>query len=123
MIVQATNCNRTYAAKDKSLAADFVSDVIDFKDMCHGSIHARWYGATGALDGTFRIYASDFPDVASFDPNGTLIDGAVFAIHSLGDGSRIWIRDRLSFRYALVRYSSGTVSGGTVDVVAIGKKA
>lgn len=121
MIVEATNCHRAYAANLRSMAADFVSHVIDFKDMTHGSIHVRWSNVSGTLDGTFKIYASDFPDEASFDPDGTEIDGATFSPHNT-DGSRIWLRDRLSMRYTLVRYTKVGILAGTCDIVAIGKK-
>lgn len=122
MILEATNVNRSYAAKAQPLNADFASLVIDFKDMPMGSIHAVWAGVTGVLDGQFKIYASDFPEISSFDLDGTQIDGGEFVIHN-NNGSRIWIRDRLSFRYALVRYTANGVTGGTVDIVALGKKS
>lgn len=122
MTIEATNINRSYAAKAQSLAADFESAVIDFKDMPMAAIHCKWTGAAGAsLDGTFKIYASNFPELDSFDPEGTLIDGADFPVHN-ANGGRIWIRERLAFRYALVRYTKGSMTAGTVDIVAIGKK-
>ena len=122
MIVEATNCHRAFAARSQSLAADFVSDVVDFKDMPMGAIHVFWSGVTGTIDGNFKIYASNRPEISSFDPDGTEIDGAEIVPHN-ADGSRIWIRDRLSFRYALVRFSKGGITGGTCDVIAIGKKS
>jgi hypothetical protein len=120
MIVEATNCNRTYAAKAKSLAVGFSSDIIDFKDMPMGSIHVFWRSVTGAFDGEFKIYASNIPDDAAFTDNE--IDGAVIVIHN-ANGSRLWIRDRLAFRYAQVRYVPNGVTAGEVDLVAIGKKS
>ncbi len=122
MIIEATNVNRSYAAKAQSLASSFETSVIDFKDMPMGSIHFMWASATGTIDGLFKIYASNFPEVASFDVDGTEIDGSEFSLHA-ASGSRIWIRDRLAFRYALVRYTAGGVSGGAVDIVALGKKS
>lgn len=122
MIIEATNVNRSYAAKGQALAANFESLVIDFKDMPMAAIHAIWAGVTGVLDGQFKIYASNFPEVTSFDLDGTQIDGGEFVLHN-ANGSRIWIRDRLSFRYALIRYTANGVTGGTVDIVAIGKKS
>lgn len=121
MTIEATNINRSYAAKAQSLAADFTSAVIDFRDMPMGSIQAKWAGVTGTLTGTFVVLASNFPEVDSFDPEGCRIDGAEWTIHA-ANGSRIWLRDRLAFRYALVVYTAEGTTGGSVDIVAIGKK-
>lgn len=122
MTVEATNCHRAYVAKDQSLAASFVSQVIDFKDMPMGIVHIFWSGITGTIDGTFKLYASALPEISSFDPDGTEIEGASITPHN-ASGSRIWIRDRLSFRYCLVRYTANGITGGLCDIVAIGKKS
>ena len=87
-----------------------------------GVIHVFWRDIVGALDGTFKVYASAIPDLDSFDPDGTEIDGAIIVPHNL-TGSRIWIRDRLSFRYALVRYTAGSITAGDCDIIALGKKS
>jgi hypothetical protein len=120
--VEATNCNRSFAAKDQALASSFNSLVIDFKDMPLGSIQFIWSGIIGTIDGTFKIYASNRPEVATFDPDGTEIDGSSFVPHN-ASGSRIWIRDRIGFRYALVRWTPNGVTAGTVDIIAMGKKS
>lgn len=122
MIVEATNCNRTYAAKGRSLASDFTSDVIDFKDMPMGSVQILWDGIVGALDGTWKIYCSNLPDISSFDAAGTLIDGAEITPHG-ASGARMWLRDRLGFRYALLRWTAGSVTAGNCDIIALGKKS
>jgi len=122
MIIEATNVHRAYAAKSKPLNADFNSHVIDFRDMPMGSIQFVWSGITGDITGQFKIYASNFPEISSFDIDGTEIDGSAFTIHNL-NGSRIWIRDRLAFRYALIRYVCNTTIDGIIDIIAIGKKS
>jgi hypothetical protein len=123
MTVTPRNCNRAYAAQGQSLAADFTSQVIDFHEMPMGSIQAVWRGASGApLDGTFRIYVSNLPELETFDPEGCLVAGAEFTVHN-ATGSRIWIRERIGFRYALVRYTAGNMSDGVVDLVAIAKRS
>ena len=121
MIIEATNCHRSYAAKQVSLATAFASSVIDFKDMPLGSIHIFWSGIVGDLDGVFKVYASNVPDLSSFDVDGTEIDGASIVPHN-ASGSRIWIRDRIGFRYALVRWTPNSITAGTGDIIAIGKK-
>lgn len=120
-LIDATNCHRAYAADGVSLGADFVSHIIDFRDMPMGSIQMLWSGAV-ALSGTFRIYSSNIPEVSAFDPAGTELENSSFALHA-ASGSRMWIRHRLAFRYALVRYTANGETGGTVDIVALGKKS
>lgn len=119
MTVEATNCHRAFAAKAQSLAAAFHSQIIDFKDMPHGSIQAKWSGATGTLDGEFKIYASNYPEDATFDGND--IACATFIVNSAAHAP-IWIREGLGFRYAQVRYTPNGVSGGSCEIIAIGKK-
>lgn len=121
MIVEATNCHRAYAAKDQSLAANFHSSIIDFKDMPMGSIQMIWTGITGTPGGAFAIFASNLPDDSSFD-DGEIDACAALTVHA-ASGSRIWIRDRLAFRYAQVRWTKAGELGGTVSIVALGKKS
>ena len=121
-ILQATNCNRTYAAYLKSMAGDFDSDVIDFVDMPIGSVQILWAGGTGTPNGQVKLYASNFPDLSTFDPTGTEIDGAVMTLDA-ASGSRIWLRDRLAFRYLLARYTANGATGGAISIMALGKKS
>lgn len=122
LILEATNCNRTYAAKQKSLAADFVCAVIDFKDSAIAAIQMIWTGGTG-IAGHFTIYGSLVPDLASFD--GCEIEGATITMDGDAAHARLWSRGAgsVTFRYALVKYTAAGTTGGTVDVIAMGKKA
>jgi len=99
-----------------------MAQVIDFKDMPMGVIQLIWSGGTGALDGAARIYASAVPDLVGFDLDGTYVDCSEMTTDKAA-GSKIWIRDRLSFRYALVRYTANGMTGGVVDIIALGKKS
>ncbi len=119
MTVEATNCHRAYASKGQSLAASFHSEVIDFKDMPNGSIQARWEGATGTLNGEFKIYASNYPETSTFD--GNELACATIVVNSAAKAP-IWIREGLGFRYAQVRYIPNGVTGGSCEIIAIGKK-
>lgn len=101
------------------MALAFNSEVIDFKDMPMGSVQIRWTGATGVLNGTFKVHASNFPEDATFDGN----DLAPSFPLDASTGSPIWIRERIGFRYAQVRFTPGGVTGGLCDIVAIGKKS
>jgi hypothetical protein len=121
-VIQAKNCNRSYAIKNQSMGANFESLVIDFHDMPMGSIHFLWSGLVGTLDCEFKIFASNLPEVSSFDEIGTLIDCSSFVPHATS-GSKIWIRDRIGFRYALVRFYKNNLTSGSVDIIALGKKS
>lgn len=122
MTVEATNCHRAYAVQGQSLGVNFVSSVVDFKDMPICAVQILWSGIVGSLDGVFRLYGSLLPDVSSFDPDGTEIDGSAITPHA-ASGSRLWIRDRVGFRYLLVRYAKASITSGVVDIVALGKKS
>jgi hypothetical protein len=122
LIVEATNCNRTFAAKQASLAADFVSAVIDFKDSSIAAIQMIWTGGAD-VDGVFTIYGSLIPDLASFE--GCEIEGANITMDGDAAHARLWSRGSgtVTFRYALVKYRAGGTTAGTVDIIAMGKKA
>jgi len=123
MTIEATNCHRAYAAQGVDASADFDSLIVDFKDMPMGSVHFFWRNLSGSLDASsFKLFASNLPDIEFFDPEGTDIDGSEIVPHA-ANGSRIWIRDRLGFRYFLVRWTAGSVVSGEIDIVAIGKKS
>ncbi len=119
-VLNATNCNRTYIAKDVSLASNFFSKIADFKDMPMGSIQVVWKNVTGTLDGQITLYSSNLPEDDSFFDGGE-IDGAVIPVDS-ANGNRMWLRERLAFRYLQARFVKNGVTGGTVDIIALGKK-
>lgn len=88
--------------------------------MPTGSVQIVWKNVTGILNGTFTLYASNLHEDDSFFDGGE-IDGAIIPIAGV-NGNRIWLRDRLAFRYLQVRFVANGVTGGTVDIIALGKK-
>ncbi len=120
-VLNTTNCNRTYIAKDIALTSSFYSKIADFKDMPMGSIQIFWRSVTGTLDGQITLYASNLHEDDTFFDGGEL-DGAVIPITS-ANGNRIWLRERLAFRYLQARFVPNGITGGTVDIVALGKKS
>lgn len=123
MTIEATNCHRAYATKDEDASSNFNSQVIDFKDSPMGSIQFFWRDLVGSLDNSsFQLYASNLPDVSSFDLVGTEIDCGEIIPHA-ANGSAIWIRDRIGFRYLMARWTAGDVVDGQIDIIAIGKKS
>lgn len=119
-ILRATNCNRTYLAKGISLANNFSSDIADFADMPMGSVQLIWRNVTGTPNGIVTLYCSNLPEEEWFFDGGE-INGAVYNINS-AQGGNIWLRERLAFRYLQARYVKNGIAGGTLDIVALGKK-
>lgn len=120
-ILDATNCNRTYIAKNVPLTSNFNSKIADFRDMPMGSVQLVWKNVTGTLDGKVVLYASNLHEDDSFFDGGE-IDGAIMPVDS-ANGNRMWIRDRLSFRYLQARFTQNGITGGTLDIIALGKKS
>lgn len=105
----------------KSLALDFHSQVIDFKDMSSGSVQMTWVG-TDSITGTFKVYGSNSETDGTFDLN-EVSDADI--VVSTGSGSRIWrsVANNLSFRYVQVRWTGNGTTTGSVDITAIGKRS
>lgn len=121
LILDTTNCNRTYLEIGKPASADFYSKIADFRDMPMGSVQVVWRNLTGSFDGEIRLYASNLPEDDSFFDGGE-IDGAIIPINS-ASGNRMWIRDRLGFRYLQARFVKNGITGGEIDIVGLGKKS
>jgi hypothetical protein len=121
VVVCATNCNRTYIAKDKSLGSNFYSSIADFKDMPMGSIQVVWSDVVGTFDGQIVLYCSNLHESDSLFDGGE-IDGAIIPINS-ENGNCMWLRDRLAFRYLQARFTKNGIVSGTVDIIAYGKKS
>ena len=85
-----------------------------------GSVQIIWSGITGTPNGFIKLFASNIPNDAAFD--GCEIDGAIFSLNQTS-GSRIWIRDRLAFRYLQARFTKVGITGGSIDIIALGKKS
>lgn len=118
MIIESCNSSIVRVANQLSLGADFVSSVIDFRDSSHCSIQVVWSGVD-LYTGSFKLYGSLLRDESSFTDND--IDHSLYVIES-GKTSKMWIYDRLSFRYVQLRWTKNTTTTGTVDLWAQGKK-
>lgn len=119
-VLSAVNCNRTYIAKDIPLASNFSSKIADFRDMPMGSVQIVWRNVTGTFDGQVTLFASNLPEDDSYFDGGE-IDGGVMTVAS-ANGNSIWLRERLAFRYLQARFVKNGITGGTIDIIALGKK-
>lgn len=97
------------------LASDFISDLIDFKEMNSGTIQLVINGAD-ANDGVFQLYQSILCDPSSFAkyPNGTL--------SMSGDCPNLAANICcIPFRYMRLGYTRGSDTQGTVTIYARAK--
>jgi hypothetical protein len=120
LVKPATAVNRIYLAQGLSLGSDFRSDIADFRDMPMGAVQIVWTGATGTLDGRMQFHASLLPEESTFD--GCEIDDG-FWILDEASSARLWIRQSLGFRFLQARYTANGCTGGTIDIIAHGKKS
>jgi hypothetical protein len=123
-IFTARNIHRTRLkeATTNNMNADFISDVIDFKEMVVGSIQVMWDG-NNADDATIVVEATNFVEHEnSFDE----IDCSEVTLDD--DGSKAQRKTKLfnlgiiGWRYARVKYFHGSNTTGSISVWALGKK-
>lgn len=117
-MIEAFNSAVVTVGQGLSLAGDFVSSIIDFRDSGHGSIQMRWTGAVGVL-GSIVIHGSNWRDPTTFDDNDVEQSSYVIA---KANGSHLWSYHKLTFRYAQLRYTANGTTAGLVDIVARGNK-
>jgi len=107
------------------MATDFISDIIDWKEMPIGSIHAKW-DANNALDGKIIVEASDVPIDDWFDEIQICEINNEYVMSD--DGTRGKKKTKMfnlgviGYRYSRVKFSHGTNTAGTISIVALGKK-
>lgn len=100
---------------EEPLTSDLDSEVIDFKEMNHGSIQVvRSSGDNN--DGTFELWVSLLCDPLTFAPFPSS------DIAGCGDNNIIWILQNIPFRYAIVKYKAGTDTTGTFSIYARAKR-
>lgn len=100
------------------MAADFVSPTIDFRDSSHCAVQVMFSGLD-VFTGAFSLYGSLLRDPASFPDND--IAQSLYVVQA-GKVSKMWIFDRLSFRYMQLWWTANATAAGTVSIWAQGKK-
>jgi len=103
--------------KGFSLASDFKTDLIDFKEMNVAFIQAVQTSAPDAFDGAFVLTVSLLCDPATFVPypdSNRLL--------SAGCNGFGWNFCCLPFRYARVCYTANSVTTGEIDIYARAKR-
>ncbi len=114
-VVLARNLKLAAIETAKSVATDFKSKIIDFKEMNTAAIQAIVSG-NDATDGVFSLEVSLLCDEATFVPfpgsERTLADCTNFG----------WQFTDMAWRYVRVCYTANSVTAGTVDIWARGKR-
>lgn len=109
------NTSLVRIADSVPLSADFVSDIIDFKEMNSGTIQLVIDGAD-VHDGVFTLKQSILcePNTFAKYPDGTLEMDA-------GCPNLAANIESIPFRFMLVEYTRGTTTTGTVSIYARAK--
>lgn len=109
------NTSLVQIADSIPLSADFVSDLIDFKEMNSGTIQIVIDGAD-FHDGVFTLKQSILCDIDTFAkyPDGTLEMDATCP--NLAANIEV-----IPFRYMLLEYKRGTTTTGTFSIYARAK--
>lgn len=114
-IITARNTRLAVVAEGESLAEDFRSDIIDFKEMRAGSVQVVRTGGD-KNDGDFIMYVSNLCAEDTF----ALYPGS--EINKKCDGQNlIWMLNDIPFRYAQIRYTAKTDTTGAATIYARGK--
>lgn len=120
-IIDTTNCHRAYITKDVAMNAVHKSHIADFRDMPMGSVQVVWTGAAGtSIDGSVQFYGSNLPEEWTFDDNP--LECAEILVAAT-QGAKLWIRERIGFRYLQARYTPGNIVAGSLSIIALGKKS
>ena len=110
------NVQRVQLTPDaQPLNANFSSDIIDYRDMLTGFIQVIW-NAPDTFDGFFELWVSAFPDAATMGK----YPGSKHAMDA-DCNSFSWNIQRMGFRYAMVKWTKGTQTTGSVFIVGTGK--
>lgn len=115
MAVTARNNSLTVVEKDKSMSADFYSQLIDFNEMNTIAIQAITQG-TDATDGTFLIQVSLICDESSF----VTLEGSSRELGTCANFG--WEYRLFPWRYARVCYVANSTTTGTVTIYARGRR-
>ena len=103
--------------KDQSLASDFKTDLIDFKEMNVAFIQAVETSPPDFFTGEFSIVVSLLCDETTFVPYPDSERTLNALCNNFG-----WNYCCVPFRYARVCYSANTVTTGTIDIYARAKR-
>jgi hypothetical protein len=116
-ILTSRNLELTEVLKGQSLAADFVSPIIDFKEMNAGFIQVVTTTQPSTLGAEFDVVVSLLCDETTFSPYP-----ASNRKFTTGCNNFNWEFCCLSFRYARLIYLANGTLDGEVDIYARAKR-
>lgn len=115
-IILARNLKLAVVEEAIPITADFVSQLIDFKEMNTATIQAVVSGAD-VNDGTFSLEVSLICDPTSFIPYPDSLRSMSAGCSNFG-----WEYRAFPWRYVRVVYTHGSDTTGTVTIYARGKR-
>lgn len=115
--IPARNAHLAVINKDQSLASDFYSNIIDFKEMNTAMIQAVTTTAPTDFTGSLTIEVSllCYPDTFVPYPDSERVLNT--DCNNFG-----WTFCCVAFRYARVCYTSNTTTDGVIDIYARGRR-
>ena len=117
MVLTCRNLELTEVLRGQSLAADFVTDIIDFKEMNAGFIQVVTLTQPTLRVAEFDVKVSLICDDSTFSPYPASIRKYSNACNNFS-----WEFCCLSFRYAQVCYTANGTADGVVDIYARAKR-
>jgi hypothetical protein len=116
-ILSTRNLFLTEIAKGQSLASDFESQIIDFKEMNVAMIQLVTTVQPDVFDGNFYLMVSLLPERNTF----VHYPGSERLLNSTCNNFG-WMFQGVTFRYAVICYNKVNVTIGTVDLYARAKR-
>jgi hypothetical protein len=117
-VISSRNTQLTTILKDQSLAVDFMTPLIDFKEMNSGFIQAVVTTNPTLFTGEFEIKVSLLCDEATMVPYPNSKRVLNSECNNFG-----WEFCCLAFRYAQICYTANTTADGVVDLYARAKRS
>ena len=116
-IISSRNLELTEVLRNQSLGSDFMSPLIDFKEMNAGFIQVVTTEAPSLMVAEFDVKVSLLCDESTFSPYP-----ASLRKYSSACNNFCWEFCCLSFRYARVCYTANGTLDGLVDIYARAKR-
>jgi hypothetical protein len=118
-VLTGTHTHIAHILADGNMGQNIDSDIWNLRDMVIGSIQAIWC-CNDYTDATLELMISNFPDPTTF---AAWEKSKLKLSDKLGCASHVWNLGVTGFRFAFVRYIHQSVTMGTLNIYATGKRS